>query len=69
MNDNKGVFGVAKILKKLQLAPAVWEFEVDAPLIAHKCKPGQFVMVLVDETSERIPLTIGDFDREKAPSP
>lgn len=63
--DNKGVFGVAKILKKLQLAPAVWEFEVDAPLIAHKCKPGQFVMVLVDETSERIPLTIGDFDREK----
>lgn len=65
INDNKGVFGVAKILKKLQLAPAVWEFEVDAPLIAHKCKPGQFVMVLVDETSERIPLTIGDFDREK----
>ncbi|WP_415964050.1 sulfide/dihydroorotate dehydrogenase-like FAD/NAD-binding protein, partial [Acidaminococcus fermentans] len=56
---------MAKILKKLQLAPAVWEFEVDAPLIAHKCKPGQFVMVLVDETSERIPLTIGDFDREK----
>ena len=56
---------MAKILKKLQLAPAVWEFDVEAPLIAHKCKPGQFVMVLCDETSERIPLTIGDFDREK----
>ena len=38
---------------------------MEAPLIAHKCKPGQFVMVLCDETSERIPLTIGDFDREK----
>ena len=56
---------MAKVLKKLQLAPAVWEFEIEAPLIAHKCQPGQFVMVLVDEDSERIPLTIGDFDRER----
>jgi len=56
---------VSKILKKLELAPAIYEFEVEAPLIAHKCKPGQFVIVVVDEESERVPLTIGDFDRAK----
>ena len=56
---------MSKILKKLELAPAIYEFEVEAPLIAHKCKPGQFVIVVVDEESERVPLTIGDFDRAK----
>ena len=34
-------------------------------MIAHKCQPGQFVMIRTDENSERIPLTIADFDREK----
>ena len=53
---------MAKILKKCHLSPAVTEITVEAPLIAHKCKPGQFVMVLADESSERIPLTIGDSD-------
>ncbi len=56
---------MAKILFKSNLAPAVYEFLVDAPLIAHKCQPGQFVMIRTDEDSERIPLTIADFDREK----
>jgi ferredoxin--NADP+ reductase len=56
---------VAKILFKSNLAPSVYEFLVDAPLIAHKCQPGQFVMIRTDEDSERIPLTIADFDREK----
>jgi len=56
---------VVKILDKKQLAPTVCEFTVEAPLIAHKCKPGQFVMVLADENSERIPLTIGDSDATK----
>lgn len=56
---------MAKILFKSNLAPAVYEFLVDAPLIAHRCQPGQFVMIRTDEDSERIPLTIADFDREK----
>ena len=56
---------MAKILFKSNLAPFVYEFLVDAPLIAHKCQPGQFVMIRTDEDSERIPLTIADFDRQK----
>lgn len=56
---------MAKILFKSNLAPSVYEFLVDTPLIAHKCQPGQFVMIRTDEDSERIPLTIADFDREK----
>lgn len=38
---------------------------VKAPDIAKVCKPGQFVMIRVDETGERFPLTIADFDRQK----
>lgn len=53
-----------KILKKQQLAPSVQLFEVEAPLIAKKAKPGQFVILRVNEQGERIPLTIADFNRE-----
>ena len=56
---------MAKILKKSNLAPQVYEFIVDAPLVAHKCQPGQFVIIRTEEESERIPLTIADFDREQ----
>ncbi len=55
---------MAKILKKTILSPAIYEMVVEAPLVAHKCQPGQFVIIRTDEYSERIPLTIGDFDRE-----
>ncbi|MDD4084543.1 MAG: sulfide/dihydroorotate dehydrogenase-like FAD/NAD-binding protein [Acholeplasmataceae bacterium] len=54
---------MAKIIQKTELAPQVYEFVVAAPLVAHKCQPGQFVMIRTDEQSERIPLTIADFDR------
>jgi len=56
---------VYKILVKQQLAPSVQLFEVEAPLIARKAKPGQFVILRVNEEGERIPLTIADFNREK----
>jgi ferredoxin--NADP+ reductase len=56
---------VYRILVKQQLAPSVQLFEVAASLIARKAKPGQFVILRVNETSERIPLTIADFNREK----
>ena len=56
---------MAKIIKKSNLAPQVYEFIVDAPLVAHKCQPGQFVMIRIDEDSERLPLTLADFDRKQ----
>lgn len=55
---------MAKILKKVEIAPGINEVIVDAPLIARKAEPGQFVIVVMDEEGERIPLTIADFDRE-----
>ncbi|MGN0656293.1 MAG: sulfide/dihydroorotate dehydrogenase-like FAD/NAD-binding protein, partial [Ruminiclostridium sp.] len=54
-----------KILKKRVLNPTVTLMEVDAPLIAAKAEPGQFIILRVDENGERIPLTVADFDREK----
>lgn len=53
-----------KIIVKQQLAPSVQLFEVAAPLIAKKAKPGQFVILRTNEDGERIPLTIADFNRE-----
>ena len=56
---------MAKILAKIELAPAVKEYIIDTPLIAKKCQPGQFVMIRTHELSERIPLTIADFNRNQ----
>ena len=53
------------IVHKQILNPTVVRLDVSAPLIARKAKPGQFIMLRVDEEGERIPLTIADFDREK----
>ena len=58
-------FNMAKILAKIELAPAVKEYIIDTPLIAKKCQPGQFVMIRTHELSERIPLTIADFNRKQ----
>lgn len=54
-----------KIVKKQALNPTVTLMEIDAPLIAKKAEPGQFIILRVDEDGERIPLTVADFDREK----
>ncbi len=54
-----------KILKKKVLNPTVTLMEIDAPFVAKKAEPGQFIILRVDEDGERIPLTIADFDREK----
>jgi len=50
-----------RIEKKEELAPGIYSIEVFAPRIAGKARPGQFVMVMVDEKGERIPLTISDW--------
>ncbi len=52
------------IIDKQFLNPTVCKFVVSAPLIAKKAQPGQFVIVRGFEDSERIPLTISDYDRE-----
>ena len=54
-----------KIVKKRELNPTVTLMEVDAPFVARKAEPGQFIILRVDEEGERIPLTVADFDREK----
>ena len=51
-----------KILKKNQLAPQVFKFLLEAPDIAKKALPGQFIIIRLDETGERIPITISDAD-------
>ena len=53
-----------KIVKKKSLNPTVTLMEIDAPLIAKKAEPGQFIILRVDENGERIPLTVAGYDRE-----
>ncbi len=54
-----------RIVQKQTLNPTVTRMEIEAPLVAKKAEPGQFIILRVDEAGERIPLTIADFDREK----
>ena len=54
-----------KIVKKQSLNPTVTYMEIEAPLVARKAEPGQFIILRVDENGERIPLTIADYDRVK----
>jgi len=54
-----------KIVRKKSLNPTVSLMEIEAPLIARKAEPGQFIIFRAKQDSERIPLTIADFDREK----
>ncbi|MBN2244485.1 MAG: sulfide/dihydroorotate dehydrogenase-like FAD/NAD-binding protein [Candidatus Aminicenantes bacterium] len=56
---------MAKILQRERLVPNLHLIEVEAPEIARKCKPGQFVIIMPDEFGERIPLTIADWNEEK----
>ena len=54
------------IISKRQLSDNVFQMELEAPLIANERKPGQFIILMIDEKlGERIPLTIADADKEK----
>lgn len=53
-----------QIIEKRPLNPTVTLMKVDAPLVAKKAQPGQFVILRADENGERIPLTVADYDRE-----
>ncbi len=52
-----------RILKKRPLNPTVDFMTVEAPLVARKAEPGQFIILRADEEGERIPLTIAGYDR------
>ncbi len=54
-----------KIVKKEALNPTVTKMEIQAPFVAAKAQPGQFIILRVDEKGERIPLTVAGYDREK----
>ena len=53
-----------KIIRAEELTTNIYLMEVEAPRVAKKCEPGQFVIVRMDEDGERIPLTICDYNRE-----
>ena len=54
-----------RIVHKKQLNNLVYLMDIEAPRVAKSAKPGQFVIVKIDERGERVPLTIADYDREK----
>lgn len=54
-----------EILEKQNLAEGIWLMKIHAPRVARSAQPGQFVIVRTDETGERIPLTISDYDPEQ----
>ena len=54
-----------RIVNKKELNSAVTLLEIEALFVAKKAKAGQFIIFRVDEFSERVPLTIADYDREK----
>ena len=53
-----------RILQKDALNPTVTRMVVEAPMVAKKAEPGQFIILRVDEQGERIPLTVADYDRK-----
>ncbi len=54
-----------KIVTKKSLNPTVTQMEIEAPLVANKAKPGQFIILRVDEDGERIPLTVAGTDKSR----
>ncbi len=54
-----------KILLRQDLVPNVHLYKIEAPAVAKKAQPGQFVVIRIDEIGERIPLTVADWDREE----
>lgn len=53
-----------KIINKKQLNPTVTMMDIEAPLVARKAEPGQFIILRVSEDGERIPLTVAGYNRE-----
>jgi ferredoxin--NADP+ reductase len=56
---------MAKLIERIEIAPNLHECTVDARDIAAKVRPGQFIIIIPDEYSERTPITVADWDTEK----
>lgn len=54
-----------KIVEKREVAPNIYLMDVEAPRVAKAAKPGQFIIVKLDDKGERVPLTICDYDDKK----
>ena len=54
-----------RIVRRKELNPSMIQLEIEAPLVARKARPGQFIILRVDEEGERIPLTIAGSDAEE----
>ncbi|HOO34047.1 MAG TPA: sulfide/dihydroorotate dehydrogenase-like FAD/NAD-binding protein [Thermotogota bacterium] len=54
-----------EIIRKEKLNESVELMEIRAPYVARRCEAGQFIILIVEEDGERIPLTIADYDRER----
>lgn len=56
---------MARVIQRVKLVPNIHLLEVEAPEVARKARPGQFVILMPDERGERIPLTLADWDKER----
>ena len=63
-NTNGGDQRMYKIVERKPLNPTVVQLQIEAPLVANKAKPGQFIILRVDENGERIPLTIAGVNKD-----
>ncbi|MFA6693629.1 MAG: sulfide/dihydroorotate dehydrogenase-like FAD/NAD-binding protein [Bacillota bacterium] len=54
-----------KIIDKKDLAPAIYSLKIEAPLIAQKARPGNFVILRYKDSGERLPFTLVDWDQEE----
>jgi len=61
----KGEKQLYKIVRKEILAPNIFSMDILAPRVAASAKPGQFLIIIVDEKGERVPLTICDYDKDE----
>jgi len=54
-----------KVINKEKLNETIYSMWIEAPEVAQSVQPGQFIILMIKEKGERIPLTVADFDREK----
>ncbi len=65
MKEEGCIMGMNKIIRRKQWNEAVFSLDVEAPHVAINAQPGQFVIVIIEEDGERVPLTIADINREE----
>jgi len=58
-----------KVFNKEKLHKTIYSMWIEAPEVAQSVQPGQFIILMITEKGERIPLTVADFNREKGTDP